>query len=184
MTFDPSQLIEKSKRGDATAYGILVENYSQYLFSVVFRIINDELTAEDLVQETFIKAWLKIKEYHSNKSKFTTWLYTIATRLCLDKLKSNKNLETLSYDRQLLFEVEKSPDEKLENKEIAEIITLLSNNLSAHQKMIFVLRDLEELDVNEVRQITGFTEKKINDTLYVARVNVRKMLEEYLKSEV
>lgn len=184
MNGETEQLIKRSQLGDANAFGKLVNEYSNYLFSVIFRIVHLEEAAEDLVQETFIKVWLKLNTYNSQKSKFSTWLYTIATRLCLDWLKSNKKHDSISTINVDYFEGDVSPETQLQNKEIGVMLEWLCQKLSDQQKLVFVLRDLEQFEVSEVIEITGYTEKKVNDTLYVARLNMRKMLENYIKREV
>lgn len=177
-------LVNRSKKGDTIAFGQLVLDYSDYVFSVVFRLVNNVPLAEDLVQETFIKAWRNIKVYDASRSKFTTWLFTIATRLSFDWMKTHK--EWLSLDVEMPVEntvIYKASDE-LENQELGQMIRKACKGLSPQQKIVFVLRDLEDLAVEEVVSITGFSEKKIKDNLYVARKKVRERLSIYLNSEL
>lgn len=162
-------LIEKSKAGDKNAFGELVVIYSDYIFSIVFRIINNEQEAEDIVQDTFIKVWSKLYKYDGLKSKFSTWLYSIAVRLAIDVLRRKKKECVQSEELNIDFIDSSDGYKKLANKEIGVQIAKACESLSVQQKMIFVLRDLEDLDVSEVVRITGLSEKKIKDNLYVAR---------------
>lgn len=184
MHIDADTLIQKSKEGDAEAYGQLVLYYSDYLFSIIFRLVNDEQYAEDLVQDAFVKAWQNIGRYKPSKSKFTTWLYTIGTRLSLDWMKAQKKWSKMDE----LKEADKigcrQETDDLVNKELGQMIQDACRLLSPQQKTIFVLRDLESMEVSEVIAITGFSEKKIKDNLYLARQKVRQQLEIYLNSEV
>jgi len=184
MDIDTNTYIEKSKAGDADAFGQLVLHYSDYLFSIVFRLINDEQYAEDLVQESFVRARQHIRKYEACQSKFTTWLFTIATRLSLDWMKKQKSWTSLDDNSTCYFDDPNLQADELENKELGVMIRNACQTLSAHQKVIFVLRDLENLEVAEVVMITGYSEKRIKDNLYVARQKVRQQLEVYLKSEV
>lgn len=178
------ELIRKSRVGDKGSFGQLVKFYANYVFTVVFRMVNDEMQAEDIAQDTFVKAWVDMARFDSSKSKFSTWLYTIATRKCIDYLRQYPG-------RRSWWSLEPIPDvpdehgrSDLENKEIGQMIQRACESLSPQQKVVFVLRDLEDLAVEEVMSITGFSEKKIRDNLYVARQKVRELLKRYLKCEL
>ncbi len=171
------QLIHKSQRGDKNAFGELVLMMGDYVFSVVFRLVNNEPEAEDIAQNVFVKAWQNIKKYNTAKGRFSTWLYTIATRMTMDYLRSRKCALELTESIKSEFDIEKDIDLKELGKRIQEA----TKYLSEQQKLIFVLRDLEELDVDEVVAITGFSEKKIKDNLYVARKKVKEVLSKLLK---
>ncbi len=169
---DVDQLIAKSIKGDQKAFGELVFMHQDFVFSVVFRLVNIEADAEDIVQNVFVKVWQKIKIYRSEKSKFTTWLYAIATRMALDYIRKVKPMEDLDESIQCKYDMEKEMD----NRELGILIRNACSQLSARQKLIFVLRDLEELPVDEVVEITGFSEKVIKDNLYVARKKIREKI--------
>nr|WP_319399934.1 RNA polymerase sigma factor [uncultured Carboxylicivirga sp.] len=172
-----SQLIKKSQEGDKGAFGELVLMYGDYVFSVVFRIINNQEDSEDLAQDVFVKAWKNIKAFDETKSKFTTWLYTISIRMAISYLKTrNKNIELVdkisNYD---------NTEMNIDLIELGKRIEQATQSLSDQQKIVFVLRDLEELRVDEVVEITGFSEKKIKDNLYIARKRVKEKLSKLLK---
>lgn len=172
-------LIDKAKHGDKQAFGKLVLKYADYLFAVVHRIINNQAEAEDLTQDVFVQAWQKIDSYKSQNGKFSTWLYSIATRKSIDVLRKQRR-HHIDGDLQESVSDKNGADEQLIVKEINEMITRATKELSEQQKTIFVLRDLEDLSVSEVAEITGLTAKKIKDNLYVARQKIKKQLEKYL----
>ncbi|MCG8579177.1 MAG: sigma-70 family RNA polymerase sigma factor [Bacteroidales bacterium] len=171
-------LIEKAQRGNQTAFGILVERYSNYCYSIVYRIVGCKAEAEDVVQESFVLAWQKLKCFDSNKGKFTTWLYTISTRLAIDALRKRRKQE------ELLSEVEeKQVDDALSHlysKELEEQIRQATQSLTELQKVVFVLREIEEIEVDEVSIITGLSPRQIKDNLYVARKKVREQLQKVI----
>lgn len=177
MNESATELIKRSRKGDKNAFGELVMLYGDYVFSLVFRMVTIEAIAEDITQEVFIKAWCNINKYKEKKSKFTTWLYTIASRLSLDYLRSNKRMDAVDESMGLCYDIEEWQD----NVELGKLIRQACDHLSETQKVVFVLRDLQDIEVNEVVSITGFSEKKIKDNLYVARKKVRKKLDYYLK---
>ncbi|MCU4174549.1 RNA polymerase sigma factor [Carboxylicivirga sp. N1Y90] len=178
MTEAERALIRNSQNGDKGAFGELVVRFGDYVFSVVFRLVNEEHASEDIVQETFIKAWQKIKRYKFEKGKFTTWLYVIASRLALDYLRGRKKNVSIGVESDIGSE----SVSELETKELGAYIRKVCDQLSLTQKLVFVLRDLEELSVDEVVKITGFSEKKIKDNLYVARQRVRVRINAFLNS--
>lgn len=84
-----NEILTRCQRGDKTAFKWVVERYQQMLFSLSLKMLGDEEEAKDVVQETFIRVWQNLRNYDPKRS-FTTWLYTIATRQCLDRMKANK----------------------------------------------------------------------------------------------
>jgi RNA polymerase sigma-70 factor (ECF subfamily) len=82
-------LIHKCKSGDKEAFKPIMQEYTDYLFALAFRLLRNDEEAKDAVQETFIKVWQNINTY-SEKVKLSTWMYKICTNLCFDKLKSKK----------------------------------------------------------------------------------------------
>ena len=113
--------------------------------------------------------------------KFTTWMYKIVVNLCYDKAKSNKRRmsvfarwnENLSKDN-CIENIDLERD--LTNKETAAVIKSLADGLSEKQRMIFLLRDLQDLTIQEVADITGMSESGIKANLFYARQNIKKKL--------
>lgn len=79
------------KNGDKKAITLLYENYSDALYGVIKKVIADEKTAEDVLQESFIKIWRYAKKYDANKARLFTWLYRIAYNTAIDKVRAQKN---------------------------------------------------------------------------------------------
>jgi RNA polymerase sigma-70 factor (ECF subfamily) len=157
-----------------------VNKYYEYGFRVSFRIIGDEEDCRDILQDAFLKVWLKLETY-DNKVKFSTWLFTIITNLCFDRLRKKKTIanyaaksENNSVDEQY------SPEKLINNKEIRTTLKELSDKLSPKQKIVFVLRDLEELEMDEVCAITHLPAEQLKANLYHARKAIRENLV-YLK---
>ncbi|MBR8537856.1 RNA polymerase sigma factor [Carboxylicivirga sediminis] len=168
------QLINSSKQGNKLAFAQLIDKYTSYLYQLVFRIINNEEESKDILQDTFIVVWQKLSQYDAGKSKFTTWLYTIATRQAISSLRKRKH--HIPVDDGVVSKYCEDAYYQLANKEVGELILKATKNLSPLQKVVFVLRDVEELEVDEVRQITGLSAKQIKDNLYVARKLIRDRL--------
>lgn len=171
-------LIELSKQNDQKAFRELVVTYQSMVYSVAFRILCNEEEAKDVVQETFIKVWLKLSTFQPDK-KFTTWLYAIATNLCLDKLKSSKHMYQSNVGDKTLNCLVSSEniEQAFINSELGEIIHKLTTELTPKQKIVFTLRYLEEIELDEIVLITGLSPTKIKSNLFLARQTIRRKLE-------
>ncbi|GAA4886162.1 sigma-70 family RNA polymerase sigma factor [Flaviramulus aquimarinus] len=85
------EIVSLLQHGDKKAISLLYENYADSLFGVIKKVISDEDTAQDVLQETFVKIWRYSKKYDSNKAKLFTWLYRIAYNTAIDKVRSQKS---------------------------------------------------------------------------------------------
>jgi len=177
------KLIEECKGGNFNNFRKLVGITSPIAFSVAFRMLGDEDEAKDVVQETMITIWLKLKKIKST-ALFKTWMYRIVVNKCYDVLRRRKrNPEIIADDltwKLISDRVYEEPSAELENKEAALVITLLTNKLSPKQKAVFVLSDLEEISNDEISEITGISKSAVKSNLYYARKNISEMAEKYL----
>ena len=85
------EIVSLLEHGDKKAIAILYENYSDALYGVIKKIIKDDDTAQDVLQESFVKIWRYSKKYDASKAKLFTWLYRIAYNTAIDKVRSLKN---------------------------------------------------------------------------------------------
>jgi RNA polymerase sigma-70 factor (ECF subfamily) len=146
------------------------------VFSLALKMLCDEEEAKDLVQETFLRVWQRIGDYDPQKS-FTTWLYTIASRLCLDRLKSMRHTIPLPEDESVLRRFAADDNQRsLENSEWVAIVRTMAEGLSTKQRLVFTLCQLEGLSSSEVEQITGLDARQVKSNLYVARQTIRERL--------
>ena len=173
-----NEIIARCQRGDKSAFRTVVENYQRMVFSLSLKMLADEEEAKDVVQDTFIRVWQSIRSYDPQKP-FRTWLYTIATRLCLDRLKREKPLISLPDDERTLHRfVSDDSQRQLENAEWAAIVRLLAEGLSEKQRIAFTLCQLEELSLQEAEEITDMDARQLKSNLYVARQTIRKRLKD------
>lgn len=169
------ELVSRSRVGDMNAFSLLVSELQPLMFRLAFRLLCDEDEAKDVVQDTFVKMWLALDKYNG-ECLFTTWLYKITCNTCYDRLRSLRN-SSYSNDASDSCLTDISSDDNIEdtlsNKQLKELILHYAGDLPPKQKLIFTLRDLEELDVSEVELITGLSAGVIKSTLYLARKNIR-----------
>jgi RNA polymerase sigma-70 factor (ECF subfamily) len=176
MTQIDNSIITRSQAGDKDAFRSLVETCQGMVFSVALKMLAGEEEAKDVVQETFLRVWLNISKFDARRS-FTTWLYAIASRLCLDHLKSRTHVIAMPEDESVLRRYASADGQReLENREWVAIVRLLAEGLSPKQRLVFTLSQLEGLSSQEVEDATGMTSKQVKNNLYVARQNIRERL--------
>jgi RNA polymerase sigma-70 factor (ECF subfamily) len=177
------KLIEECRGGNLNNFRKLVELTSPFAFSVAFRMLGDEDQAKDIVQETMVTIWQKLKKIRSAEV-YKTWIYRIVMNKCYDQLRRRKRNPEFMADENtwklLSDRISQNPSAELENSETARIINLLSERLSPKQKAIFVLSDIEQMSHDEISEITGMSKSGIKSNLHHARKNISEMIEKYL----
>lgn len=173
-------VVSRSQCRDLAAFEQLVRNHQPYAFSLAMKFLCDEAEASDIVQESFLRVWKHIDRYDPNQ-KFTTWLYKIVANLCVDRLRALKRNRGIFLSRERDPMMEDLPDERdwetlRSHEQLADIIRVLSNRLSRTQKIVFTLRDLQDLTVEEVVEITGLSIGSVKTNLHYARKSIRDVL--------
>ncbi len=177
------ELIEECRNGDLHNFRKIVEKSTPLIFSVAFRIMGDEDVARDIVQDTMVTVWQKIKKIKTAES-YKTWVFRIAVNKCYDQLRKQKRQKEDRYDENewavISNHLSEEGSTELENRENARIVSLLTNQLSPRQKTVFVLSELEGLDSDEIVRITGMARSVVKANLYYARKNIGQLLKKYL----
>lgn len=177
-------VLQRCKNGNTLAFREIVRKYERYAYILAFRNLLNEDDAKDVVQESFIRVWKHIKLF-DNRIKFTTWLYRIVVNLCYDNLKAKKRKEKVMTKNMEYLEVlcdsENNPDKNIGDRQLAEIIESLAEYLSFKQRVVFILRDLQEFSIEEVSAILNMSKNSVKTNLVYARKNIRQKLEKYLR---
>lgn len=176
----PPNISPAIRSGDTAAFEELVRQYQPYAYSLAARMLGNEQEAEDAVQEAFIRVWRSIDRYDP-AVRFTTWLYRIVTNLCLDHLRSRRrrNWVTISDDsdeRNSDLQAGSDPSDQTSGEDLLSIIRKLSYVLPETQRTVFVLRDLQDLSIQEVCSITGLSQGSVKTNLHYARRKLREQL--------
>jgi RNA polymerase sigma-70 factor (ECF subfamily) len=173
-------VVSRSQCRDLAAFERLVRKYQPFAFSLAMKFLCDEAEASDVVQDSFVRVWKNIDHYDPNQ-KFSTWLYKIVANLCVDRFRALSRNRSIFLSRERDPMMEDLPDESdwetLQSQEqLAEIIRTLSKRLSRTQQLVFTLRDLQDLTVGEVVDITGLSIGSVKTNLHYARKSIRDTL--------
>ena len=177
------KLIEECRSGNLENFRKLVESTSPFAFSVAFRMLGDEDQAKDIVQETMVTIWQKLKNIKSAEA-YKTWVYRIIMNKCYDQLRKKKSIPEFKTDEKtwkfLSDTISGNHSNDLENSDISRIIGLLTERLSPKQKSVFILSEIEQLTHDEISKITGISKTGIKANLHHAKKNISVMIEKYL----
>ena len=181
-----TELIEQLKKGDETAFRTIVEQWKDMVYNTILGIVQNETEAEDLAQDVFIKVYEKVSTFKGD-SKFSTWLYRIATTTALDHLRSKKRKKRFGFLQSLGGggdENESIPDfhhpgVSLDNKERSAVLFKAIEGLPENQKAAYTLHKLEGLSYRDVSEVLNTSVSAVESLMSRANQNLRKQLEEY-----
>ncbi|MCL5130400.1 MULTISPECIES: RNA polymerase sigma factor [unclassified Algibacter] len=150
------------ERGDKKAITLLYENYADSLYGVIQKIISDEDTAQDVLQETFVKIWRYAKKYDSSKAKLFTWLYRIAYNTAIDKVRSLKN--------------KTNKEVQIETSTVYKITTnQLNDDVLDIQKHLSTLEEKYQIVINALF-FEGMTQQEASDELDIPLGTIKSRL--------
>lgn len=169
-------LIENGKAGDTQAFAALMRHYQGYAQALALRLLADHEEAREATQDSFVRVWEHLPRF-DGRAAFTTWLYTIVTNVCLDRLRARKRRRVVFVPLTEDAATYSSDPGALQDgaRLLAELPSLL-HRLSEAQRVVFTLRDMQDLPVDEVRAITGMSATVIKTHLCNARRAMRAAL--------
>lgn len=175
---DINDTLQKIRTGDRQAFAVVVRQYQRPLFKFLGNMGLSYGQAEDLTQETFLRAWRGIGQYNPGLGMFSTWLYTIARNLALNEIvRGSKRLET---------PVEELPDHPCDRPQPSEALDLLQRQkilytalvqLPVADRCVIALAYLQDMDMNEIARIESCSVGAIKTRLHRARSRLSQLLE-------
>ena len=180
-TGDDSHLVDRLRRGDPGAFEDLVIAYQHRVFGVALRMLGSRAEAEDLAQEVFARVHGAIAAFRGD-AKLSTWLYTIASRLCLNRLASSERRMVREGEETLtrLASSHPSPVAELERSELETALHRAIAELPEERRIVVVLRDLEGLSYEEIAAALELELGTVRSRLHRARMDLREKLERFL----
>lgn len=186
---DEAVFVRAAKRGDVNAFETLVNRYENKIFRLALNITQNREDAEDVMQEAFLKSFEHLDEFQGN-SRFYTWLVRIAVNQALMKLRKRKPNqisldEPVESDDDLMpREVEDwgpSPEERFAQTELNGILSSVIAELDPSFRIVFQLRDIEDLSTEETAEILGLSAPAVKSRLLRARLKLRQRLDRYFR---
>ena len=195
ITIDPavsseeSELVTRARAGEMSAFNDLVRKYERKIYRLAKNITQNDEDAEDVLQETFLKAYEHLDSFQGN-SKFYTWLVRIGVNEALMKLRKRKTDRTVPLDEPVdtgeetvvrEIAVWDDPEQKFSRDELGRILTEAVDGLKPAFRTVFVLRDIEELSTEETAQALNISVPAVKSRLLRARLQLREKLTRFFK---
>jgi RNA polymerase sigma-70 factor (ECF subfamily) len=182
--------VAQARVGDTVAFGELVRRYEGKIFRLAQHITQNREDAEDVLQETFLKAYEHLDQFQGN-SKFYTWIVRIAVNQALMKLRRRKADRSVSLDEtidtgedNIVREIAawgEDPEERFSREELGELLDSAIKGLEPPYRSVFVLRDIEDLSTEETADALGLSIPAVKSRLLRARLQLREKLTRQFK---
>src|SRR5215469_2918653 len=185
-------LVARAKDGDEAAFEQLVRQYERQIYRVAQHITQNREDAEDITQDTFLKAYEKLEQFQGN-SKFSTWLVRIAVNESLMRLRKRKTSKTVSMDEDVqteegsiprdFAEWRPNPEQIYDQNELGDILRKTIQGLPPGFRTVFTLRDIENLSTEETAEALGLSVPAVKSRLLRARLQLRERLSRYFRQK-
>jgi RNA polymerase sigma factor (sigma-70 family) len=177
-----SELISAYIQGDESAFAALVNRYKSKIYTTIYLVVKDSYVAEDLMQDTFIKAIKTLKEgKYNEEGKFLPWILRIAHNLAIDYFRRAKRYPNVVFeDGSSVFNSLSFADESVESvqitKESHEHLRSMIKKLPNQQREVLVMRHYEDLSFQEIAEATGVSINTALGRMRYALINLRKLM--------
>ena len=180
--------VSRARAGDSDAFRLLVEQHSRLVFRVAYRMTGNEHDADDVVQETFLRAFKQLGRFEE-RANFGTWLHRIAVNCALDLLRSRGRLDRHyggdPEEAEMMGAISSSDpqqDRLLLSAELRDQVTAAMEKLSGNERTAFVLRHFEGMPVEEIGKTLGIQVNAAKHTIFRAVRKLRESLEPFVRS--
>jgi RNA polymerase sigma-70 factor (ECF subfamily) len=180
-TDDDSGLAQRLRRGDPRAFEELVIAYQHRVFGVALRMLGNRAEAEEIAQETFLRAHRALGDFRG-EARLSTWLHAIASRLCLNRLASPDRRRAREGEETLLRLAtdEAGAVTRLERSELEQALAAAIEALPEERRIVVVLRDVQGLSYDEIAETLGLEAGTVRSRLHRARLDLKAKLERFL----
>ena len=184
-TINDQHYIDKVLQGDANAFAVLVDRYKDMIFTLAQKMIKNREEAEEVAQDTFIKAYNSLSKFKGD-SKFSTWIYKVAYNTCLDRLKKNKkednNISIDEFSAHLIKTMDNALS-ALEDKERKQTIQNCLNLLPSKENFLLTLFYFEDQSLEEIGKVMNINANNVKVKLFRSRQKLAVILKKQLEPE-
>jgi RNA polymerase sigma-70 factor (ECF subfamily) len=179
---EEGELVRLCQKGNKSAFRVLVERYQQRVFQIAYRILKSSAEAEEVIQESFVKAYLSIKNFKGDSS-FYSWLYRIVQNMAIDarRKKIRQGGDTEEITENIVIDADtnsnsENPERSLINKQQLAIVARCLANLSPEHRQVLTMREIDGLSYDEIAQALKVSTGTIMSRLFYARQNLQNLL--------
>ena len=177
-----ADLVTRVCAGDAEAFRLIFERYSRPVISFIFDMVNDRALAEELTQETFVRAFRAIRTMR-RETKLSTWLFGIARNVARESLRARaravRHVDLADREVTDLYDRKPVPVDGLLSKELNDVIRRSLAALDEDKRLVFTLKVLHQCSYEEIAEITGYSIAKLKTDLHRARAEMRRRVGAY-----
>jgi RNA polymerase sigma-70 factor (ECF subfamily) len=189
------ELMFRVQEGESACFDVLVDRYKTRLFNYLLRLMGDRDEAEEVAQEAFVKAYIHAGKYKTI-ARFSTWLYTIATNLVRNKMRSRSRAPKVfslwgrsqfdsDEEKQIdIVDTNRSPEEKMNDRELSDVISNAIGKIPEKYRESFVLREINQLSYEEIAAVTGLKLGTVRSRINRARNYFRKIVEPLIEKGI
>jgi RNA polymerase sigma factor (sigma-70 family) len=178
--------IQKTLQGETNAFAVLIDRYQNLVYTVVYRVVKVKEEAEEVAQDTFMKAFESLKSYRG-ESKFSTWIYSIAYRKALDRVRKNNRMKAVELVEDITEKEVGAIDNALhilEQQQRNEVIKRCIGELPEQEAAIITLYYFDDHSVREISEITELSEDNIKVKLHRSRKKLFSLLKHFVLPEI
>lgn len=177
-------LIARARRGEEESFRLIFERYSRPIISFIYDLVGQRELAEDLTQETFVRAHRNLGALR-DEARFSTWLFGIAKNVARESIRSRQRQHRqISIEESGVMEARAAglpPDGELLSKELNGLIRKAIGDLDEDKRLVFTLKVFHQRSYEEISEITGFSVPKLKTDLHRARAEMRRRIQPYLE---
>jgi RNA polymerase sigma-70 factor (ECF subfamily) len=177
------ELISRARSGDDEAFRLIFGRYGRPIISFIYDMVGRRDLAEELTQETFVRAYKNLKALRDD-TKLSTWLFGIAKNVARESLRyKHRETDRIGFDDDRVLELsdgKQPPDRELLDKELNGVIQDALGALDEDKRLVFTLKIFQQRSYEEIAEITGFSIPKLKTDLHRARTEMRRRIRPYL----
>ncbi|MBV9851093.1 MAG: sigma-70 family RNA polymerase sigma factor [Armatimonadetes bacterium] len=187
-------LVDRCRRNDTAAFDEVVGRYKNKVYNYIYRMVGNTDDAEDLTQEVFVRMYTSLESFRRQAS-LHTWLFRIASNLCIDHFRRGKKARGAAYSLDEpppgdggegsggheVADAKYEPHRLLEQQEMAEQIQQALGRLPEKLRTVLILHDIEDLPYEEIAQVVGCPLGTVKSRLFHARLQLRERLAGYIQ---
>jgi RNA polymerase sigma-70 factor (ECF subfamily) len=182
-----ADLVARASRGDQEAFRLIFERYSRPVISFIYDLVSDRSVAEELTQETFVRAFRSLHNLRQD-TKLSTWLFGIARNVARESFRARaRDKRRVDLDDKSVLDLSDQapvPVNQLLNKELNELIQRSLELLDEDKRLVFTLKVFQQCSYEEIADITGFSISKLKTDLHRARTEIRRRIGTYVRLQL